>query len=58
MENKTQERRDRNYNVRMDWWNEAKGPKGPIQPVVSIIIFIGIIFVIGIIGAIITEIFK
>lgn len=58
MENETQRRRDQNYNARMDWWNETKGPKGPIAPLMSCIGCIVIIFVIGVIGAIIMEIFK
>lgn len=58
MENRTQERRDRNYNARMDWWNEVRGPKGPIPDAMGCIIFIGILMGIGIIGAIVTAIFK
>lgn len=58
MENETQERRDQNYNARMDWWNEVRGSKGPISDATGCIVFIGILMGIGIIGAIVTAIFK
>ena len=56
MEDRTQKRRDQNYNARMDWWNEVKGPKGPISHGMGIIVFIIMVIGIGVIGTIITEI--
>lgn len=51
---KTQERRDKNYDARMDWWNSDGRPviQEGIGCVVQFAIIMGVLIVLGLIGLI------
>lgn len=47
----TELRKAQNYNARMNWWNETKGPGGPIHEakgcIIGVVIFIVVCTIIG-----------